>query len=390
MLRSADGSLGIFEPSLSLKVDAANAEKLEVPASPFDGAGGRPIAWSDVRDLLQEQSRRLNAPVHLARIHREMRAAIAMQAGSRVDLSLLVARAVSQPLIEIVIDADAPASQRALLAHQEVRLRRQLDAVRGEAPRFRAILDYWIELRAGRAIAREMRRRRRGKAPPREDFAEALLEMSARLGPTRINYLVMTLLAAVSTAPGAVAACILIEMLRRTEWRGRIRAEFEALDASRLYSDPAPRLPDTVRFIKEAMRLWPFPLVTRRVAKQDIEIGDVRVAAGDTYDLSAYAMHRLPEFWDRPEQFDPDRWKEPRSRSARGCYVPYGFGPRTCVGAAIGQSQLILFCELAACAFDFEICAGHEPEIGTNVLAIPRDFVGIVRPRPAVPSASAG
>ena len=390
MLSLPDGSVGIFEPSLSLSLDAANTAKLSIVGSPFDGAAGCSMAWSDMRGLLQEQSRRLNTPAHLARIHRAMRVAIEQQAGLRIDLSLLVAHAVSQPLINIVIDGVGPASALALNADQKAKLRRQIDAVRGKTPRFGAIRDYWIELRASRAIAREMYKRRRGQTPPREDFAEVLIATNERVGPIRGNYLVMTLLAAVSTAPGAVAACILLEMLRRPEWRARIRSEFDAIETGQLYSDPAPRLPNTMRFIKETMRLWPFPLVTRRVAQESLKIGAVCVAAGDTYDLSAYAMHRLPEIWDRPDQFDPDRWLDSRSRSVKGCYVPYGFGTRTCVGAAIGQSQLILFCELAACAFDFEISAIDKPEIGTEVLAIPRDFVGIVRPRSTGSCASTG
>jgi cytochrome P450 len=380
---SVGGSTGIFDASLSEEIDAANTDALVLrPAALVEDdswPGGMP--WRDIRRALIQQSRRLNAPAELARIHSEMRAAIKERAGTRVDLVQLVASAVARPLIRTVIRGVSPASLAALARDQDARLRRQLDEVRGETSVLGKVGDYWKELHAARAVAREMRLRATRQLPPRGDFADAILALEGRIGRVRRNYLVMTLLAAVSTAPAAVAACLLFELLSRPEWLERIRGEFAAVAADQLYSDPAAALPGTLSFIKETLRLWPFPPVTRRVAHRDLEVRGIAIRAGETYDLSAFVLQRLPASWGHAQVFDPDRWLARGCPSVKGSYVPYGFAPRTCIGAALGQSQLILFCELAACRFEFDLDRSARPHIGTDVLAIPRDFYGVVRPR---------
>ena len=233
----------------------------------------------------------------------------------------------------------------------------------------------------GRAISKQLRRRFEGSAPAREDYAQAVVPLVGKVGVARARYLLTTLLTAVSSPPGLVGACLLFELVRNPEWREQIRAELEGLDAGELYAAGARKAPATSRFIKETMRLWPFPLVTHRIAYRDLEVGGRAIGSRCPYDLSPYVMHHMERHFRDPEMFDPDRWLATAELPPSAAYVPFGFGPRSCVGALVGQAQLLLFCQLATCEFDFDLAPGRKPRMGLEGFAIPEDLVGTVRPR---------
>ncbi|HMJ92513.1 MAG TPA: cytochrome P450 [Allosphingosinicella sp.] len=379
-----DGSVGIFDPSLALKADVANARDLRISGSFFDLLRSRKpaeaVTWRDVRALLLERNRRLNAPEQLRALHERMRESLLSEAGEIVDFTRLLGRTATRALLPLVIDGLGAEARAVLIADLDVKFRKLL-APSEKIPLRLGLSDLGGEWAAGRVVAHQLKRRLSGRDPPREDFAEAILTLVGRLTVARAAYLVSTLLTAISGSPGTSSACLLYELLRWPDWRDRIRAEFAALAPGELHAMPADRLPVTVRFIKETMRLWAFPLITRRVVDRDMQVGETRIAEGGTFDLSSYVMHHSELYWDDPEAFDPDRWLPSRKPPASGTYAPFGFGPRTCVGASIAFSQLILFCQLAACAFEFEVEAGRSPAIRLQGVAVPGDFVGILRPR---------
>ena len=61
--------------------------------------------------------------------------------------------------------------------------------------------------------------------------------------------------------------------------------------------------------------------------------------------------------------------------------MPFGFASRRCVGASVGQAQLILFCELATCGFEFRLAPGRVPEMTLDGFAIPANLVAEVQAR---------
>jgi cytochrome P450 len=93
------------------------------------------------------------------------------------------------------------------------------------------------------------------------------------------------------------------------------------------------RLPLLRRILEESMRLYPpVPRFDRQAAAAD-RLGDHEVAAGDIVSLWPWLMHRHKALWDDPDVFDPDRWRpEARAGRHRFQYLPFGGGPRLCVG----------------------------------------------------------
>jgi cytochrome P450 len=106
-----------------------------------------------------------------------------------------------------------------------------------------------------------------------------------------------------------------------------------------------PNLPYTEMVVREAMRLYPPAPGVAREPIEDVRIGGYDVPKGSLISVNIYALHRDRRFFDDPERFDPDRfssgWEE---RIPRYAYLPFGGGPRVCIGNgfAMMEARLIL------------------------------------------------
>lgn len=121
----------------------------------------------------------------------------------------------------------------------------------------------------------------------------------------------------------------------------RLHAEAVEVLGDRLpvYED-LHRLRYTAQVVDEVMRLYPPVWMLSRKAQADDEIGGYHVPAGVDVLICPYTLHRHPEFWDRPERFDPDRFDPGRSaHRPRYAYLPFGAGPRFCVGNHLGLME---------------------------------------------------
>src|SRR5262245_6037046 len=99
-------------------------------------------------------------------------------------------------------------------------------------------------------------------------------------------------------------------------------------------------LPFTRQVLEETMRLYPPAWALPRQAYQDDEIGGWPVPAGTPVTLSPYVTHRDPAVWERPEEFDPDRFAAARGpERPEYAYVPFGGGPRGCIGRELAMME---------------------------------------------------
>ena len=125
----------------------------------------------------------------------------------------------------------------------------------------------------------------------------------------------------------------------------RLHAEVDALGDRPVTAEDLPRLAYTRMVIDETTRLYPpVYIFSRKVAEED-QIGGYRIPAGSSVDISPYATHRHPDFWENPEAFDPERFSVERSAARpRFAYFPFSGGPRQCIGNsfALMEAQLIL------------------------------------------------
>ncbi|MET7329068.1 cytochrome P450 [Nonomuraea sp. NPDC005650] len=130
------------------------------------------------------------------------------------------------------------------------------------------------------------------------------------------------------------------------------------------------RLPYLNMVLQELLRLYPAGWLIPRQAVTDTEIGGVRIKAGSQVLISPFTTHRLPEFWERPLEFDPERWAgDGAAPKHRYAFFPFGAGPHSCLGQNL-----------------FRIEA---PLVIANLLSRYRLVVTNPQPLTAVPGASA-
>jgi cytochrome P450 len=104
--------------------------------------------------------------------------------------------------------------------------------------------------------------------------------------------------------------------------------------------DDLHRLTYTAMVIEEVMRLYPPVWLLPRKAQAADQIGGYDVPAGADVLICPYTLHRHPAFWDAPERFDPERFDPGRvADRPRYAYIPFGAGPRFCVGNNLGMLE---------------------------------------------------
>jgi len=143
----------------------------------------------------------------------------------------------------------------------------------------------------------------------------------------------------------------------------QVRAEVDALGERALSPDDVAELGLTVRVLHEALRLCPPAAGTVRSPTCDLVVDGYRVEAKTIAAVSFYAMHRDPALWDDPLRFDPDRFLPERSKGrSRWQYLPFGGGPRSCIGdhfamleATLALATIIRAVEIESLDLDFPL-----------------------------------
>lgn len=144
--------------------------------------------------------------------------------------------------------------------------------------------------------------------------------------------LIVFLIAGHDTTATALAHS-LWQLGRHPDLQDRVAAEVSALGDRELTPDDLPQLGYTVQVLHEALRLCPPGATGIRIAKQDIAIDGYRVEAGTLVAFAIAAVHRDPRYWADPMVFDPDRFAPENSKGRdRWEYLPFGAGPRSCIG----------------------------------------------------------
>jgi cytochrome P450 len=141
----------------------------------------------------------------------------------------------------------------------------------------------------------------------------------------------------------------------------RLHAEVDEVLGGRLPGfEDIPKLRFTTRVIEEALRLYPPFWAVLRSPREGGEIGGYQIPKGALVFISPYVTHRHPAFWDDPEGFDPDRFLPERSEGRhRYAYLPFGAGPRKCIGEAFAMMEMQLVVAAVAQRYRLDLVPGH-------------------------------
>lgn len=146
------------------------------------------------------------------------------------------------------------------------------------------------------------------------------------------------------TTANAVAWAFYL-VARHPEVEAKLLQELAPLNGQAPTMADLAQMPYSEQVIKETMRLYPPAGGVTRQPIQDIMLGGYPVAKGCTIAISTYAMHRDPKLYPDPERFDPDRFTpEKEANLPRMAYLPFGGGPRICIGNSFAmlEARLIL------------------------------------------------
>lgn len=137
--------------------------------------------------------------------------------------------------------------------------------------------------------------------------------------------------------------CALIQLGRNPEWMLRLKNELGItadLPIGITHKD-FEKIPDTVHFMQEIFRYYPATMGVSRRAGTEIITDSVYLPAGQEVLIALYSLHHHPDYWNEPDCFNPDRWKN--TQPIAFSYIPFLKGPRHCIGRHLAELNFINF-----------------------------------------------
>jgi cytochrome P450 len=187
-------------------------------------------------------------------------------------------------------------------------------------------------------------------------------ETGEGMGDAQLRDEAMTLLIAGNETTAVALSWAWYLLSRHLEINNRLQEELDAVLGGRAPTfEDLPLLPYTTAVLKEAMRLYPPAWIFSRRPIEDDEIGGYRVPAGTTVLISPYVTHRNPEYWEEPETFNPERFEEePSAGRPEFAYLPFGGGPRKCIGDRFALVEGVLILAAVAQRYNLRLVQGHK------------------------------
>ncbi|GAA2359899.1 cytochrome P450 [Catellatospora methionotrophica] len=216
-------------------------------------------------------------------------------------------------------------------------------------------------------IVDQLVEQRRARTEDRDDVLSRLIvstdqETDPGVGRMRLRDELVTLLLAGHETTASTLSWTLYLIDEHPQVWQRLHDE-----AVRVLGDRLPEYEDlhqlryTAMVVEEVMRMYPPVWLLPRIALADDEVGGYHVPAGADVLISPYTLHRHPRFWEDPTRFDPDRFDPSRSgERPRYAFIPFGAGPRFCVGNHLGMMEATFVIALLARELRLERAPGYE------------------------------
>ncbi len=199
-----------------------------------------------------------------------------------------------------------------------------------------------------------------------------------------VAHMSFLLFAAHDTTTSALSH-LLFHLGQNPEWQQRLREEAESIGKDFLEYEDLDRMPLAEAAAKEALRLHPSVMMMQRRTIRDCEIGGYHIPANTILFVAPQYLHRMPEYWDEPEKFDPDRWLEPRNEHKRHSFsfVGFGGGAHKCIGMHFALMQVKNFLHQFLPRYDFALPENFGTAMQTVPLPKPADDLPMLLKRRA-------
>jgi cytochrome P450 len=192
-----------------------------------------------------------------------------------------------------------------------------------------------------------------------------------------VDHMVFLLLAAHDTTT-ATLTVMLWHLSQQREWQERMAEEAAALAGGDVTIDNYKELTGAELVMKEALRLSPPVPFSPRGVLRECEVAGVPLPAGSMVTLSSLGLHRHPDWWTRPDDFDPERFAPERAedRAHSHLYVPFGGGAHICLGNHL--AELMTKAVMAAVLVEHRVTARPGQRMEMAAVPIPKPRGGLV------------
>ena len=218
----------------------------------------------------------------------------------------------------------------------------------------------------------------RRQQEPGNDLLQTLMDARYSDGEGMSDELVlsesMQLLVAGHETSSNGLSWLLYLLSSRPDCLERVRQEFDSIlgDAPLSFGD-VPRFEFTTQVIQEGLRLYPPFWMIDREAVADDRVGDIAIPAGSTVIVYVYGAHHAPGYWESPENFDPERFiKGSEKLRTPFTYLPFGGGPRVCIGNHYAMLQILMILSELIRKYDFQLIPGQTIEARPMVILRPK------------------
>ena len=215
-----------------------------------------------------------------------------------------------------------------------------------------------------RNLAREVidQRRAESHSEPQDflDFMIEALKTDFEDEATTVDNLLTFVVAGHETSANALAWGYYLLALHQ-DMQAKVRQEIRSVrpKGPMEFSD-LEAMPLLRAHVKETLRLYPSAAFFARDASADLEIKGVKIANGDALFFPVYSLHRNEKLWDAPDHYRPERFLG--STLPRGQYIPFGDGPRICIGAQYAETEIMVLMASVLRRINFSITESELPE----------------------------
>jgi cytochrome P450 len=216
--------------------------------------------------------------------------------------------------------------------------------------------------------------RRAGRSADRGDVVSVLLAAAQQPGgltSREVHDHVITLLLAGHETTASALTWTLYLLSRHPRAQQQVQAEADTTDGREASAATLPALRFTRAVITEAIRLYPPAWIIGRTVTADLRLGGWHLPPGSVAAVSPLLLHRDPRWYPDPDRFDPDRWLGGHPALPRNAYLPFGTGPRACIGEQFAWSEAVTVLAVLARSWTFHTAADFRPALGYQVTLRP-------------------
>lgn len=219
-----------------------------------------------------------------------------------------------------------------------------------------------------KVVYRVIQEHRQTTTPP-DDILSMLMdvvdeESGERMSDRQLRDEIMTVFTGGFETSAGVLAWAWYLLSKHPSVERRLQAELADVLGGRIPTfEDLPKLKYTKMIIEETMRLYPGAWGFTRTNLDADEVSGYHIPANSLVMMSPYVVHRLPRLWENPEGFDPERFAPEKAASrSRNAYIPFGSGPRQCIGEIFAMVEMQLVLAMVAQQYRLHLVPGHPVE----------------------------